>query len=354
MRKIYFLIFIVLLSSCSKSESNVNLQNESFADAVDRYLGSLSESNKFMGSVSVTNNGNQIYNRAFGYRDIEKQQFNVSNTLFRIGSITKTFTAVLIVQLVEEGLLSFEDKLSLYYPEIPNAELITIDMMLHHQSGIYDLTSHPDYIEYFNIPKTKQEILDILITYAPAFEPETNVEYSNTNFILLGYIIESITGKSYDTNIQERIAGNAGLVNTFYGSEINTINNESKSYRFINGNWELAPETHMSIPHGAGALVSSSSELISFINSLFENELVSETSIRDMLVPSSGYGRGIIVVPYENKLVYGHSGIINGFRNVMIYIPEDKIALVYLSNGLNYSQRDLWTEILDIYYELNP
>lgn len=92
---------------------------------------------------------------------MENHLLNDTDTIFRIGSITKTFTAVLILQLVEEGFLSFDDSFSIYYPVIPNAPKITIDMMLHHQSGIYDFTSHPDYLEYFSETRTRQEILDI-------------------------------------------------------------------------------------------------------------------------------------------------------------------------------------------------
>ena len=340
----------MILLSCSKSNLCFDSNIDTFTITLDQYFSSLEADNKFIGTVCITKNGNQIFNEAYGYRDMDNQLLNDTSTIFRIGSITKTFTAVLIVQLVEEGFLSFDDSLSIYYPFIPNAEAITIDMILHHQSGIYDFTSHPDYLEYFDEPKTRQEILDIVVPYPPSFEPGTDTEYSNTNYVLLGYIIEDITGKSYNTNIQERISNVIGLTNTLCGSTINTENNESESFFLTDGNRILAPETHMSIPQGAGALISTSFELTSFICALFNCELVNTASLHNMLIQSGGYGRGIIRVSYQNKVVYGHSGIINGFRGVMIYIPEDEIALVFLSNGLDYSQKDLWTEILDIYY----
>ena len=346
-----FILSILILLSCSKSSLIYDSNIDTFTVTLDDYLSSLEADNEFSGTVCITKNGNQIFNEAYGYRDIENHLLNDTNTIFRIGSITKTFTAVLILQLVEEGFLSFDESLSIYYPGIPNAPEITIDMMLRHQSGIYDFTSHPDYLEYFTEPKTKEEILDIVISYPPAFDPGTDTEYSNTNYVLLGYIIEDITGESYNTNVQERISNEIELTNTLCGIAINTENNESESFRLINGEWLLAPETHLSIPHGAGVLVSTSSELTSFIHALFNCEFVNSTSLHDMLFQSYGYGRGIIRASYQNKAVYGHNGIINGFRGVMIYIPEDEIALVFLSNGLKYSQKDLWTEILDIYYE---
>lgn len=350
MRILLFILFLVILMSCSNSTLSTIASEDTFAVALDEYLSTLSEKNNFSGTVCITENENMIFNESYGYRDIGNALLNDTSTIFRIGSITKTFTAVMLVQLVEEGFLSFDDYLSDYYPAIPNAEVITIDMMLHNQSGIYNFISHPDYLGYFNEPKTKQEVLNIIMSYPPAFVPGTDTEYSNTNYVLLGYIIEDITGECYNTNVQERISREIGLTNTFYGSEINTANNESVSYRLVDENWVLAPETDMSIPHGAGALVSTSSELTSFINALFNGEIIHHASLQNMLLQPGGYGRGIVRISYDNKVVYGHNGIINGFRSVMIYIPEDKIALVYLLNRLNYSLRDLWTETLDIYY----
>ena len=340
----------MMLSCCSKIGFIYASNIDTFAVTLDDYLSSLEADNEFSGTVCVTKCGNRIFNEAYGYRDIENHFLNDTNTIFRIGSITKTFTAVLIMQLVEEGFLSFDDLLSDYYSIIPNAPEITIDMMLHHQSGIYDFTTHPDYLGYFEQPKTRQEMLDIVMYHSSVFEPGTDTGYSNTNYLLLGYIIEDITGKSYNTNVQERISDVIGLTNTLCASTINTDNNKSESFRLEDGEWILAPETHISIPHGAGAVVSTSSELTSFISALFNFELVNSTSLHNMLTQYGGYGMGIIRVSYQNKVVYGHNGVINGFSGTMIYIPEDEIALVFLSNGLDYSQQDLWTEILDIYY----
>src|SRR5690606_9537400 len=128
------------------------------------------------------------------------------DTKFRIGSITKMFTATMILQLVEEGKLTMETKLGAYFPSVPNAKEITIEQLLNHHSGLYNITDE-EYLNYYTQPKTQQEILERIAKQTPDFPPGERGAYSNTNYLLLGYILEKLTDKSYAENLHSRITG---------------------------------------------------------------------------------------------------------------------------------------------------
>jgi D-alanyl-D-alanine carboxypeptidase len=160
------------------------------------------------------------------------------------------FTGTLVMQLVEEGKLTLETTLDKFYPEIQNAPKITIGMMLTHHSGLHNFTSDPVYMTYMLSPQTHQQMVARMALMKPDFEPGSKGQYSNTNFVLLSYIIEKITNKSYPELVKERIINKIGLKDTYYGVKTNTGNNEALSYMY-DGKWKKFVETDMSIPSGA-------------------------------------------------------------------------------------------------------
>ncbi len=142
----------------------------------------------------------------------------------------------------------------------------------------------------------------------------------------------------------------AGLKNTYYGSKINNLSNECNSYTFNGSLWELSTETDMSIPHGAGAIVSSTKELNTFITALFNMKLISKTSLDEMTNTTDHYGKGIFPMPFYDNTSYGHTGGIDGFSSVLSYFPKDSISVAFCSNGMNYKMNDILIGILNIYY----
>jgi D-alanyl-D-alanine carboxypeptidase len=320
---------------------------------LDKFLDTLGEKNKAMGSLAIAKDGKILYTRAVGYSQINGSDKKASTTAtkYRIGSISKMFTAVMIFQLVEEGKLKLSDTLDKFYPQIPNASKITVEHLLGHRSGIHSFTDDADFDAWLMNPKTQSELIAVIAKGKPEFEPGAKAAYSNPNFILLGYIVEKVGGKSYQTALKERIASKIGLQDTYPGGKTDIKNNETFSYEYEKDGWKQSVETDLSIPGGAGALLSTPADLTKFIQALFDSKLVSQASLNQMKTIKDGYGLGMFSFPLDAKTtVYGHTGGIDNFNAALFYLPEEKLAIAYTSNGKVYSPNSIILGALDIYY----
>ena len=318
---------------------------------LDQFLNRLAEKNKAMGSLTITKDGNIFYSRAIGYSQIDStEKTPVSEaTRYRIGSITKMFTAAMIFQLVEENKLKLTDTLDKFFPQIPNAQKITLAQMLGHRSGIVNFTENPDFRSMKGQAKTTEEMIAIIIKGKPSFEPGEKAQYSNSNYVLLGYIVEKVGGKPYEEALKQRITSKIGLRDTYLGTGYaNAGKNEGLSYNFV-GDWKPESETHLSIPGGAGAMISTPNDLTKFIQALFDGKIVSKESLEQMK-PQGEFGLGINPYPIGGKTFYGHGGGIDGFRSLLLYLPEEKLSLAYTSNGVNYPLNNIVSGVFDIYW----
>ena len=319
---------------------------------LDSFFVALNAHNRSMGSIAISANGTLVYQNAIGYAE-ENDQAKIPatiNTRYRIGSISKMFTAVMIFQLIEEGKLTLDAHLATWFPQLPNADKITISEMLDHRSGLHNFTNDSLYAAYMGKPTTEAQMTAIFAKQKPDFEPDAKAEYSNTNFVLLGYIIESITGKPYPEELKQRITSKIGLANTYYGAKANPANNEAYSYTYT-GQWTQQPETDMSIPGGAGAIVSTPADLVKFIEALFAGKLVSPANLELMKTMKDHFGMAMFVIPFYDKQGYGHNGGIDGFTSMLVYFPGDKLAVAYTSNGAVTSTNDVMTGALSIYFD---
>ncbi|GAA4274700.1 serine hydrolase domain-containing protein [Aquimarina gracilis] len=316
---------------------------------LDSFFSLLEQKNKAMGSLSIHKKGNEIYNRSIGFADVEHKIKTDKNTKYRIGSITKTFTATLIMQLIEEKKLTLETPLSDFFPNVPKSNKITIEHLLRHRSGLFNITNDDDFRKWMLIPNTRKEMLSRIEKKEMVFKPDTDAKYSNTNYLLLGYIVEEIEKKSYAEILKSRIIIPCKLKNTRYGSKINTKENEANSY-VMHSDWVLQPETDMSVPGGAGAIVSTPKDMAVFYHSLFTGLLVSDESLSKMKTLVDRYGIGLIQFPYDGKENYGHSGGIDGFQSVAAYIPEDELIITYSSNGLVLGLTEILMGVVQIYF----
>ncbi len=301
---------------------------------LDNYLNELAESNQFMGSVAILRNDHIIYTNSTGFSNVEKQQKPNNQTTYGIGSISKVFTSVLILQAVEENKLTLSTKLSEYFPTIKNSDKITIANLLNHRSGIHNFTNNKDFVEWNTQRKSESEMIQIITKGGSDFEPDSKADYSNSNYILLSYILEKIYKESYSKILSEKIIKKLGLRNTYFGNKINETN-ESYSYKF-NGNWIKQTQTNPSIPLGAGAIFSTPTDLTKFASAIFKGKIISKKSLKSMIIMNDNFGYGIFEIPYRGKIGYGHRGGIDGFNSVLTYFPKDKISIAILSNGNNY------------------
>ncbi len=307
---------------------------------LDSLFDILETNDKFMGSIAISRDGEELYARAIGYADIESGLKATTATKYRIGSISKMFTSVLILKAVEEGKLSLDTTLATYFPDIENADSISMTNLLNHSSGIFNFTNSPDYLAWNTQPKSRDDLLKIIKEGGIVFKPNEKTDYSNANFVLLTFILEDLHNKSYKDLVEEQITTPLGLHATYLGSKIKLSASECNSYTF-RGEWAKENETDMSIPLGAGAMVSKPSDLNTFIESIFNGSLISEKSLEQMLTLKNGLGLGIFQFPFKNKSSYGHGGGIDGFSSFLGYLVDDKIAVALTSNGTIYENNEI-------------
>ncbi|KQR92588.1 D-alanyl-D-alanine carboxypeptidase [Chryseobacterium sp. Leaf180] len=308
------------------------------------YIDSLYVHHKVMGSFAISDRNNSVFLKVVGMADVPKQQKANMNTEYRVGSVSKTFTAVLIMKAVETGKISTDTKLSQYYPEIPNAEKITVKNLLQHRSGIHNLTEDSDFLNIYMKPQTGSALVSFIKKFPSDFEPGKKYAYSNSNYILLGLILEKIYLKPYAELVEKMITKPLKLEKTKVGGKINTAENQAQSYQYL-GMYVPVPESDMSVPIGAGNIVSTSTELITFIKALANGKLVSKKSLQLMTEFQDDYGFGLVKNQFENQAGFGHEGVIDGFRSGVYYFPQADIALSYLTNQSSEDPQELLEKI---------
>lgn len=316
---------------------------------LNEYFSALETNDKFMGSVAVSQNGKIIYSKAIGFADVANNLKADELTKYRIGSITKTFTSVLILKAVEENKLTLVQTIDKYFPTVKNAEKITIKQLLNHRSGIHNFTDDAAYMFYHTQPKTEKEMVDLITNGGSDFEPNTQSQYSNANYVLLTYILEKTYKKSYAELLQHYITEPLGLQNTYFGTKINTAKKEANSYSFTES-WEVMDETDTSIPLGAGGIVSTPTDLVKFSDALFQGKILKKEILKQMKSIEGNYGLGLFTIPFDNKKGFAHTGGIDGFASVFTYFEEGKVSYALISNGTNFNNNDISLTVLSAVY----
>lgn len=346
-RKLNALLFFLITAISASMAQTLNKAK------LDSLFALYQSQNKAMGSLAISSNGVVVYQKQMGYLFIHGNDklSPDAHTKYRIGSITKMFTAVMIWQLIEDGKLSLNTPLSTWYPQLPNAAKITISNLLDHRSGLHNFTNDTSYVKYMKLTRTREQMLAVFARMKPDFEPDTKAEYSNTNFVLLGYIIEKISKKPYPEELKERITSKLGLKDTYYGGKTNVNSNEAYSYTFTDS-WTQHPETDMSIPGGAGAILSTPTDLVKFIEALFAGKLISAEHLNLMKTQKEHYGMAMFELDFGDKKGYGHNGGIDAFTSVLTYFPDDKLAIAYCSNGGSYGTDKIKSDALSVYFNM--
>ena len=316
---------------------------------LDSVLDVLETNDQFMGSLAVSENGKVIYARATGFKDKEAGLKSDVNTKYRVGSISKVFTSTLVFMAIDEGKIKLDDPLEKYIKDFPKGDEITISQMLNHHSGIYNFTNVNDYLEWSTMRYSREELMVKIIENGFAFEPGEKGEYSNSNYVLLTFILEDVFGKSYAELVHKKIAKPLGLSHTKVGDVIDVKNNECYSYNYTS-DWEKSDETDMSVPLGAGAIISTPSDLNTFSWGLFSGKLLSEASLASMKEMNDNYGRGLFQFPYKTKVAYGHTGGIDAFSSMFGCVVEDGLSVALTSNGTRYSNNKILIAALAAYY----
>ena len=307
---------------------------QDISSKVDEYVKAYVDQNRFMGSVLIAKGGKVLVDKGYGMANIELDVPNSPQTKFRLGSITKQFTATAILQLEEKGKLSVNDAVSKYFPDSPPAwKAITIHNLLTHTSGIPNYTSFPGFMDkQARTPLTVAELLGLFKDKPLEFEPGSQMKYSNSGYEVLGYIIEKTSGVSYEEYVKRNIFDRVDMQDSGYDHDTTIIKHRAAGYSLVNGKLQNARYLDMSSPYSAGSLYSTVDDLYRWDRALYTDKVLSRKSIEKMYTPFKNdyaYGWGVKDGPHKQ---YAHGGGIFGFSTFIARYPADDAFVVVLSN----------------------
>jgi CubicO group peptidase (beta-lactamase class C family) len=314
------------------------------ARQIDDLLSKYNEYGQFNGSALVAENGKIIFKKGFGQANMEWNIPNQPDTKFRLGSITKQFTAFLIVKLAEEGKIKLDVPITTYLPDYPkeNGDKITIHHLITHTSGIPNYTSVPNFLkEKSRNPSSPEEFVKTFNKLPLDFKPGEKFSYSNSGYFLLGYIIEKITGKTYEQYLQETILTPLKMANTGFDHSEVILKNRAAGYEKKGKSYVNSSFIDMSIPYAAGSLYSTVEDLYLWDQALYTTKLLSEKSMESLFKSyitfgdeSYGYGWFLSQEKIGDKQykIVEHGGGINGFNTIISRVPADKNLVVLLNN----------------------
>ena len=314
---------------------------------MEQVIQSFVSDNHFMGSVLVARGNEIILEKGYGFANLEWETPNSPSTKFRLGSITKQFTAASILLLEERGKLSVSDPVKKYMPDAPAAwDKITIYNLLTHTSGIPSFTSFPDYASLEPFPTTAEQLVKRFRDKPLDFQPGEKWSYSNSGYVLLGYLIEKISGESYEKLVQENIFKPLGMKDSGYDSNSAIIPHRAAGYSPGPNGPENAGYINMTVPLSAGGLYSTTDDLLRWEQGLFGGKLLSPASLQKMTTPfKNDYACGLMVHTANGHKVIEHGGGIEGFTTALAYYPEDKLTVVVLSNINGPSTPDIASKL---------
>ena len=329
------LILILILS--------FQLAAKSSTKKIDQILNNLFEQDSPGGVALIVKDGKTIYRKAFGMANLELAVKMTPDFIFRVGSVTKQFTAAAIIQLAEQGKLDLTAEINQYLKDYPTqGQKITIENLLTHTSGIKNYTSTKEWTPH----KKKQdlnssELIDFFKDQEMTMAPGEREEYSNSNYVLLGRIIEVVSGKSYEDYLQEHIFKPLKMTKTSYDSPKRIIKNRAYGYAKLGNIYENADYISMTQPFASGAIVSTVDDLAKWQQGLFSYKVINKESLTKASEPfvlnngsTAGYGYnwGFNGFNIQGEPMISYNGAIDGFSASTKYIPSKKIFVVILSN----------------------
>ncbi|MDZ5471687.1 serine hydrolase domain-containing protein [Bacillus sp. 31A1R] len=327
-----FLVILLVISvgATTLIQLPVKLSIDQNINELDQYL----INQKFNGTILIEHEGEVVFEKGYGYQHKELGIKNTSETAFLIGSITKQFTAAAILKLQEDGKLRVDDTIDQYFPNYPHGETITIHHLLTHTSGIPEYLDFLDKGDLASLEWTPEQIISEIQSKPFHFEPGEKYEYNNTAYVMLGGIIEQVSGESYEAFLKNHFFIPLSMSNSSFGYS----SQKEQAIGYMNEKYEKAKFVHPTFPHGGGALASTVHDLLKWTKALETNKVISNKNKEQMrmshtgytLLPGQSYGYGQYVFN-DGKNVY-HPGYIYGFSSNLYHDTEKEIVVVALSN----------------------
>jgi CubicO group peptidase (beta-lactamase class C family) len=302
---------------------------------MDDVIQSYVKDQEFMGSALVARDKDILLSKGYGCANLEWNIPNTPKTKYRLGSLTKQFTAAAILLLEERGLLKTEDFIGQHLPNAPATwKNIKIFHLLNHTHGIPNYTQFPEFRAITAFKKTPLEQVQLFIDKPLDFEPGTQYVYNNSGYVLLGYLIEVLSSQTYEAFLQEHVFNPLEMQDSGYDSHSAIIPQRAEGYTKDDvGMVTNAEYLDMSLPYAAGSLYSTTEDLLKWTQGLFSGRLLSLQSLDKMTQPfKESYGFGVEINRSDDIKMISHIGGINGFNTILIYCPETKASIVVLSN----------------------
>lgn len=314
--------------------------NENLAKAINETLTQTYNANEPGASVIVVKDGKVIFRKGYGMANLELGVPVEPDMVFRLGSVTKQFTAVAILMLAEQGKLSLDDDITKFLPDYPaKTHRITIEQLLNHTSGIKSYTSLPEWLSMWRKDTALNELIAVFKDKPTDFAPGERWAYNNSGYVLLGAIIEKVSGQSYQDFIEKNIFAPLGMTHSFYDNTARIIPRRVTGYSKGKDSYVNAAYLSMTQPHAAGALVSSVDDLARWDAALYTDKLVKQETLKRAWTPAkltngtlTHYGFGWAVNSYEGHTVIEHGGGINGFSTYALRMPDTRVFVAVLTN----------------------
>jgi len=313
---------------------------ETLESKIDSLLEAKYKPNDPGAVAMVSQKGNILYQKAFGKANLELDVPMTTENVFEIGSMTKQFTAISILMLMEQGKLKLDDYITKYIPEYPmHGQKITIHHLLTHTSGIKRYTSMKSLRDIAKNDLTPKELVDFFKNEPMEFDAGEQFKYNNSGYIILGYIIEIISGKSYADFIEENIFEPLEMHSSLYASHSKIILNRAYGYQSKDNDYKNAMYISLTLPYSSGSLMSTTKDLLNWQQGLKNSKLISHESLEKAFTNYTlnngsyiDYGYGWNIKNILGVTTYEHGGSIFGFKSMSVYIPSDDIYVVILTN----------------------
>ena len=301
---------------------------------MDRIVRTSAEADEFSGAVLVASDGQILLDKGYGLANREWGIPNDRDTKFRLGSVTKQFTAVAIMILNERGLVDLDSPVKIWLPDAPAAwDQVTVRRLLAHTAGVPNFTSFGDFQARKTLPTTVEGLIGLFQNRPLDFEPGEGRKYSNSGYVLLTAIIEKASGQTYADFLAEAIFQPLGMSDTGYDRNADVLPQRASGYAPAAGGVVNADYWDMSIPQGAGGLYSTTHDLLKWEQGLFGGRVLTPASLTRLTTPvRDQYAFGVFVAKAEGNTTIAHSGGLDGFNTYMAYDPARRMTVIVLGN----------------------
>lgn len=303
---------------------------------IDAYMDAAVRHEQFAGSILIARDGMPLVSKGYGMASYELQVPNRPETVFRIASLTKQFTAMAIMQLQEQGRLQIGDSICKYLDDCPTTwQPITLRHLLTHSAGIKNVSSLPNWDEDLGLKKYRRAELIGLVRDLPLdFAPGEKFKYSNSGYHLLGLVIERASGKSYGEFLRAGIFAPLGMTHSIFDDNRTLIPGRATGYYSRGTDFVSAPFIDPTTVYSSGGITSTTGDLLRWDQALYSDKLVSRGALDEMFTPNKGdYGYGWRVGETLGRRKHDHSGSLNGFSSYILRFPDDRVTVIVLSNS---------------------